>query len=321
MEYRRIGQWGVQVSTVSLGSWLTYGGSVAEDTATACIHRAYDLGVNFFDTANIYMRGRAEEVVGRALKPYERDSYVLATKVFFPMTDLPNGGGLSRKHIMEQCHASLRRLDVDYVDLYQCHRWDEHTPLEETCATMNDIVRSGKALYWGVSEWSGPQIRDAVALCRREGWAVPISNQPQYSAIWRSIEEEVLPTSIELGLGQVVWSPLAMGILTGKYLNTEDPPSDSRAAGDDKWFMAYYWTQETLDAVQQVLPLAEEAGCTPAQLALAWCLRTEGISSVIVGASRPEQVEDNVVAAGLRIDPEIIARMDEILAPVQARSE
>jgi aryl-alcohol dehydrogenase-like predicted oxidoreductase len=286
MQYRQIGQWGVQVSSVGLGSWLTYGGSVDEANATACIERAYDLGVNFFDTANIYMKGASEIVVGNALKQYERDSYVLATKVFFPMTDLPNGGGLSRKHIMEQCHASLRRLDVDYVDLYQCHRWDERTPLEETCATMNDIVRAGKALYWGVSEWTGPQIRAAVELCRDQGWAVPVSNQPQYSALWRIIENDVLPTSVELGLGQVVWSPIAMGVLSGKYTDVENPPAGSRAAGDDKYFMAYFWTQETLDAVQQVLPLAADAGCTPAQLALAWCLKTNGISSVIAGATR-----------------------------------
>lgn len=319
MQYRRIGQWGVQVSSISLGSWLTYGGSVGDDTATQCIKRAYELGVNFFDTANIYMKGAAEVVVGEALKPYERDSYVLATKVYFPMTDLPNGRGLSRKHVMEQCHASLRRLQADYVDLYQCHRYDDDTPLEETCATMNDLVRQGKTLYWGVSEWSAEQIRAAVDVCRREGWAVPISNQPQYSALWRIIEDDVVPTSVELGLGQVVWSPLAMGVLTGKYTDVNDPPAGTRAAGDDKWFMAYFWTQETLDAVQQVLPLANEAGCTPAQLALAWCLRNDGVSSVIVGASRPEQVDDNLAAADLEIDPEIFDRMDAILAPVQAR--
>lgn len=321
MEYRNIGQWGVQVSAVGLGSWLTYGGSVAEDTATACIEHAYDRGVNFFDTANIYMRGRAEEVVGKALKPYDRASYVLATKVFFPMTELPNGRGLSRKHIMEQCHASLRRLDVEYVDLYQCHRWDEHTPLEETCATMNDIVRAGKALYWGVSEWSGPQIRAAVELCRREGWAVPASNQPQYSALWRVIEDDVLPTSIELGLGQVVWSPLAMGILTGKYTDVDAPPAGSRAAGDDAFFMGNFWHQATLDAVQQVVPLAEEADCTAAQLALAWCLREQGVSSVIVGASRPDQLDDTLAAADLAIDPGILARYGELLSAVAARPE
>lgn len=319
MQYRRIGQWGIEVSAVSLGSWLTYGGSVEEDTAAQCVARAYDLGVNFFDTANIYMRGAAEVVVGKALAPYERESYVLATKVFFPMTELPNGRGLSRKHIIEQCHASLRRLQVDYVDLYQCHRYDEHTPLEETCRAMNDLVAQGKTLYWGVSEWSATQIRNAVELCRAAGWAVPISNQPQYSALWRVIEDQVIPTSVELGLGQVVWSPLAMGVLTGKYTNVDTPPDGTRAAGDDKWFMANFWRQETLDAVQELLPLASDAGCTPAQLALAWCLQRDAISSVIVGASRPDQVDDNVLAADLTIDADVFAAMDKILAEVQAR--
>ncbi|MFZ4516181.1 MAG: aldo/keto reductase family protein [Acidimicrobiia bacterium] len=319
MQYRNVGQWGIQVSSISLGSWLTYGGSVGNDTATRCVERAYDLGINFFDTANIYMKGAAEEVVGKALAPYARDSYVLATKVFFPMTELPNGRGLSRKHIMEQCHASLTRLNAKYVDLYQCHRFDESTPLEETCSAMNDLVRQGKTLYWGVSEWSGPRIREAVRICRDAGWAVPISNQPQYSALWRVIEDDVIPTSVELGLGQVVWSPLAMGVLSGKYHDVENPPSGSRAAGDDKWFMANFWRQETLDAVQQLVPLAHDAGCTLAQLALAWCLQRDAISSVIAGASRPDHVDENVVAADLEIDPEIFASMDNVLAEVQAR--
>ncbi|MBA2529039.1 MAG: aldo/keto reductase family protein [Euzebyales bacterium] len=318
MQYRKLGRWGVQVSAVGLGSWLTYGGSVAEDTASECIARAYELGVTFFDTANVYMRGRAEEVVGKALADHPRDSFVLATKVFFPMGGGPNDTGLSRKHVVEQCHASLRRLGTDYVDLYQCHRYDEDTPLEETCQVMDDLVRAGKVLYWGVSEWSADQIAHAVGLCRAQGWAVPVSNQPQYSALWRQIEERVLPTCEDLGLGNVVWSPLAMGILTGKYRSTDDVPAGSRAAGDDAKFMDRYFTQDVLDAVAEARGVADEAGCTLSQLALAWCLRQPFVSSVIVGATRTGHVDDNVTAADLDLDDDVIDAFDEILEPVAA---
>ncbi|MDQ3406267.1 MAG: aldo/keto reductase family protein [Actinomycetota bacterium] len=318
MQYRKLGRWGVQVSAVGLGSWLTYGGSVAEDTASECIARAYELGVTFFDTANVYMRGRAEEVVGKALADHPRDSFVLATKVFFPMGGGPNDTGLSRKHVVEQCHASLRRLGTDYVDLYQCHRYDEDTPLEETCQVMDDLVRDGKVLYWGVSEWSADQIAHAVGLCRAQGWAVPVSNQPQYSALWRQIEERVLPTCEDLGLGNVVWSPLAMGILTGKYRSTDDVPAGSRAAGDDAKFMDRYFTQDVLDAVAEARGVADEAGCTLSQLALAWCLRQPFVSSVIVGATRTGHVDDNVTAADLDLDDDVIDAFDEILEPVAA---
>jgi aryl-alcohol dehydrogenase-like predicted oxidoreductase len=315
VEHRKLGQWGVKVSAVSLGSWLTYGGSVGEDTARACIARAYDLGVTFFDTANSYGRGRAEKVVGPALAAYPRDSYVLATKVYFPMGEGPNDGGLSRKHVTEQCHHSLRRLGVDYIDLYQCHRYDEDTPLEETCRVMDDLVRAGKILYWGVSEWTAEQIRAAVDLCRSAGWAPPASNQPQYSALWRRIEADVLPTSAELGLGTVVWSPLAMGVLTGKYRSTDDLPADSRAAGEDGKFMGRYLTAEVLDAVARLRAVAEEAGVSLAQLSLAWCLRRPEVSSVIVGATKVEHVEDNVAAAGLDPGADALQAVDELLAP------
>ncbi|MDP9020525.1 MAG: aldo/keto reductase, partial [Actinomycetota bacterium] len=211
MRYRRLGHAGVEVSVVALGSWLTYGGSVEEETAAACIRRAFDQGVNFFDTANVYARGRAEEVVGRTLRELRRDDYVLATKVYFPVGDGPNDSGLSRKHVWEQAHHSLRRLGVDYIDLYQCHRYDAETPLEETCRVMDDLVRAGEILYWGTSEWSADQLRRAVELCRSQGWSAPVSNQPQYSVLQRRIETSVLPTSEELGVGNVVWSPLAMG--------------------------------------------------------------------------------------------------------------
>jgi voltage-dependent potassium channel beta subunit len=318
MQYRKLGRWGVQVSSVGLGSWLTYGGSVEADRAKECIHRAYDLGVNFFDTANVYMRGRAEEIVGEGLSGYPRDSFVLATKVFFPMGDRPNDTGLSRKHVTEQCHHSLRRLGTDYIDLYQCHRYDEDTPLEETCRVMDDLIRAGKVLYWGVSEWSADQIAHAVSICRTEGWALPASNQPQYSALWRQIEDRVLPTCEDLGLGNVVWSPLAMGILTGKYTSVDDVPEGSRAAGGDAKFMDRYFNSDVLDAVAETKSVADEAGCTLSQLALAWCLRQDFVSSVIVGATKTEHVDDNVAAADLDLGDEVIDAFDELLEPVAA---
>jgi voltage-dependent potassium channel beta subunit len=316
MRFRNLGRWGVKVSTVGLGSWLTYGGSVEEDTAKACIERAYQLGVTFFDTANVYARGRAEEVVGRTLAQFRRESYVLATKVFFPMSDGPNDRGLSRKHVFEQCNASLKRLGVDYVDLYQCHRFDKNTPLDETCAIMDQLVRQGKILYWGVSEWNADQIEAAVTMCRARGWAEPVSNQPQYSALWRQIEERILPTTTQYGMGNVVWSPLAMGILSGKYTNAMHPPPGTRASGPASGMMEDYFTQPVLDAVQRVVPIAKEAGVSLPQLALAWCLRKPGISSVIFGATKPQHVDDNVAAANVDIDAAIFTRMDEILEPV-----
>jgi aryl-alcohol dehydrogenase-like predicted oxidoreductase len=316
MRYRKLGHWGVNVSVIGLGSWLTYGGAVEEAAARDCIVRAFERGINFFDTANVYARGRSEEVVGRAIAQFDRDDIVLATKVYFPMDSGPNDRGLSRKHIREQIDRSLTRLGVSYIDLYQCHRYDENTLLEETCGAMNDLVRAGKILYWGVSEWTADQIGAAVLLCRARGWAEPVSNQPQYSALWRRIEARVLPACREYGLGNVVWSPLAMGILTGKYTDASRPPAGSRAAGQSADMMSRYFSQPVLDAVGRLAPLAAEAGCTLAQLSLAWCLRDTVISSVIIGATRPEQVDDNAAAAGLDLDPAIFTKMNEILAPV-----
>jgi voltage-dependent potassium channel beta subunit len=316
MRYRKLGRWGVKVSVIGLGSWLTYGGAVEESAARDCIARAFARGINFFDTANVYSRGRSEEAVGRAIASFDRDDIVLATKVYFPMDSGPNDRGLSRKHIREQIDRSLLRLGTSYVDLYQCHRYDVATPLEETCAAMNDLVSAGKILYWGVSEWTADQIAAAVVLCRARGWAEPVSNQPQYSALWRRIEERVLPACREYGLGNVVWSPLAMGILTGKYTDAANPPAGTRAAGQSAEMMRRYFNAPVLDAVQALRPLAAQAGCSLAQLALAWCLRDEVVSSVIVGATRPEQVDDNVAAAELDIDPAIFREMDTILAPV-----
>ena len=316
MQYRRLGQAGVRLSAVGLGSWLTYGGSVEEATARRCIERALDLGVNFIDTANVYGRGRAEEVVGRALAAHPRESYVLATKVYFPMGEGPNDRGLSRKHVFEQCHLSLRRLGIEHIDLYQCHRWDEGTPLEETCGIMNDLTRQGKILYWGVSEWPAAGIREAFELCRERGWTPPSSNQPEYNALQRSIEREVLPTTRELGMGNVVWSPLAQGILTGKYRSVAAPPEGSRAAGPQSGFMQRYMRAEVLEAVGRLGAVAGEAGCTVPQLALAWCLRRPEVTSVIVGATSERHVDENAAAAELDLDPAIVDTVDRLLDPV-----
>jgi voltage-dependent potassium channel beta subunit len=316
MRYRKIGRWGVRVSVLGLGSWLTYGGSVEEQTARDCVKRAYAAGVPFFDTANVYAGGRAEEIYGRALSDVRRDSIVLATKVYFPMGNGPNDRGLSRKHIREQIDASLGRLGVDYVDLYQCHRYDSTTPLEETCSAMNDLVRAGKILYWGVSEWTADQIAAACDLARARGWAEPISNQPQYSALWRRVEERVFPTCREFGLGNVVWSPLAMGVLTGKYGSGNAVPAGSRAAGPAGRMMGEYVTQPILAAVARLRPLAEQAHCTVAQLALAWAIRDDVVAAAIVGASRPEQLDETLAAGDLDIDPAIFEELERILEPV-----
>jgi aryl-alcohol dehydrogenase-like predicted oxidoreductase len=319
MRYRNLGRWGVKVSTVGLGSWLTYGSSVEEETAKACIARAYELGVTFFDTANVYARGRAEEVVGRALAPFRRESIVLATKVFFPMSDGPNDRGLSRKHVTEQCNASLKRLGVDYLDLYQCHRYDKATPLDETCTVMDSLVRAGKILYWGVSEWDADQIEAAVTMCRARGLAEPVSNQPQYNLLWPQIQDRILPTTSQYGLGNVCWSPLAMGVLTGKYTDANVPIPGSRAAGPASGMMGTFFKQPILDAVQQALPIAKDAGVPLSQLALAWCLRKPGISSVIFGATKVEHVDDNVAAASLDVDATVFAQLEAVLEPVAQR--
>jgi voltage-dependent potassium channel beta subunit len=317
MRYRQLGSWGVKVSEISLGSWLTYGGSVADEQAIACIHRAFELGVNFFDTANVYRRGAAEEVTGRALKDFRRDDYFLATKVYFAMGEGPNDRGLSRKHIMEQCHASLRRLGVDYVDLYQCHRPDPTVPLEETLRALDDIVTQGKALYVGVSMWSAELLDEARRLQHKLNFDPIVSNQPEYSMIHRDIEEDVLPVCKQLAIGQVVYSPIAQGVLTGKYRPGEGAPQGTRAATPgDSGFMERFMRDDLLAAVQDLRPIADELGITMAQMAIAWVLREPGVSSAIVGASRPEQVEENVAASGIELPPEALARIDEVLKPV-----
>jgi voltage-dependent potassium channel beta subunit len=316
MRYRTLGHSGLQLSVIGLGSWLTFGKSVDRDTARACVLRAWERGVNFIDTANVYARGAAEETLAPVLKELERGALVLATKVYFPLGESPNERGLSRKHVRAQLDASLARLQVEYVDLYQCHRYDTSTPLEETCEMMNDLVRQGKTLYWGVSEWNADQIAAAATICAARGWARPISNQPQYNALWRRIEARVLPACREYGLGNVVWSPLAMGILTGKYTDAARPSAGTRAAGESAEMMEDYFTQPVLDAVARLAPLARRAGCTLAQLSLAWCLRDEAITSAIVGATRVSQLDENLAAADVDVDPAIFEEMDAILTPV-----
>jgi aryl-alcohol dehydrogenase-like predicted oxidoreductase len=317
VEYRRLGGSGVKVSEISLGSWLTYGGSVAEEQARACIDRAYEIGINFFDTANVYMRGAAEEIVGRALKDFERDSYFLATKVYFPMGDGPNDRGLSRKHITEQCNGSLKWLGVDYVDLYQCHRYDENTPLEETLGALDDLVRAGKVLYIGVSEWTADQISDALRIAREMNLDRIVSNQPQYNMIQRRIEGEVIPLCEREGIGQVVFSPLAQGVLTGKYRPGDAPEEGTRAADpENNRFMQQLMNEQVLSAVDGLRSVASDAGLTMPQLALAWVLRQEDVSSAIIGASRPEQVDANAGASGVQISADMVNEVDRILEGV-----
>lgn len=316
MNYRHLGKYGVKVSEVSLGSWLTYGGATGDEAAVACIEKAYDLGINLFDTANVYARGKAEEVVGRGLKAYRRDSFVLATKVYFPMGDGPNDRGLSRKHIVEQCNLSLKRLGTDYIDLYQAHRYDTETPLNETLMAFDDLVRQGKILYYGVSQWSAGQLAHGVDVARMGGLHPIASNQPVYNAVNRDLEKEVMPLCGREGIGLIVYSPLAQGVLTGKYKPGQPPPEGSRAADPQQnMFMNQGKLDENLlEKVQKLNPIAERHGITLSQLALAWILRRSEISSVIIGASKPSQVEDNAGASGVTLSPQDIADIDTALA-------
>lgn len=313
MEYRRLGDTGLKVSEISLGSWLTYGGYVEEQKATATIDKAYDLGINFFDTANVYMRGEAEKVVGKALSKYDRSSYVLATKVFGKMGDGPNDAGLSRKHIMEQCHASLKRLGTDYVDVYYCHRYDPSTPLDETLRALDDLVRQGKVLYVGVSEWTAEQITEAVHLADKKLLDRIVVNQPNYSMLHRKIETEIIPISEKHGLGQVVFSPLAQGVLTGKYKLGEAIPEGSRAA-QGSINLSHVLTETNLDKVEQLKLVADQESLSLSQLAIAWILRQPNVASALVGASRPEQLEENVKASGLKLSENTLQQIEEILA-------
>lgn len=313
MKYRQLGSSELEVSEISLGTWLTTGVGIGKETAIACIDRAFDLGINFIDTANAYGRGASERVIGEALKDRARDSYVLATKVYFPMSDTDRG--LAREQIVKQIDASLGRLRTGHVDLYQCHRYDENTPLEETMTALTDIVKAGKVRYIGFSEWEPDHIRAALDMV--PGVEKFVSSQPQYSLLWRRPEKAVIPLCKDNGISQIVWSPLGQGVLTGKYDADGPPPEDSRAASDDMGgFMERLIRPGTIRAVDEIRPLAEEAGCTMAQFALAWILREPNMASAIVGASRPDQLDDNAAASGLEIDPGLFARAEQIVAAI-----
>lgn len=317
MKYRKLGNSGLKVSEVGLGSWLTYGESVAEQNAIDCIHKAYDLGINFFDTANVYNRGAAEKVVGQAIQSFQRDSIVLATKVYFPMGEGPNDRGLSRKHIVEQCDASLKRLGTDYIDLYQCHRYDSGTPLEETMLALDDLVKQGKILYYGVSEWSAAQITDAVHITKERNLHPLISNQPIYNMLVRYIEKEVLPVSEQNGIGQVVFSPLAQGMLTGKYKPGQAIPSGTRASNDQiNSLIKTYLRDDVLTCIDRLDQIAGRMGVKLSQLAVAWILRQPGVSSAIFGASRVSQVEENVQAVDIEIPQDALDEIEAILKEI-----
>jgi aryl-alcohol dehydrogenase-like predicted oxidoreductase len=316
MEHRYLGNSGLKISEISYGNWITHGSQVGDDQAIACVHAALDAGITTFDTADVYAGTRAEVVLGKALDGQRREGLEIFTKVYWPTGPGPNDRGLSRKHIMESIDGSLRRLGTDYVDLYQAHRYDTETPLDETMQAFADVVRAGKALYIGVSEWTADQIRAGHALATELGIGF-ISNQPQYSALWRVIEGEVVPTSRELGVSQIVWSPIAQGVLTGKYLPGQAPPEQSRATDETGAnFISRLMRDEVLTAVQDLVPIAADCGITMAQLAVAWVLRNDNVASAIVGASRPEQIADNAEASGVVLDDDVMARVDAALASV-----
>jgi aryl-alcohol dehydrogenase-like predicted oxidoreductase len=317
MEYRHLGRSGLKISEIAYGNWITHGSQVEEEAAKACVAAALDEGVTTFDTADVYAGTRAEQVLGRALRGVRRESLEICTKAFWPVGPGPNDTGLSRKHVIESAHGSLRRLQTDYVDLYQAHRYDHETPLEETLRAFDDLVRQGKVLYVGVSEWRAEEIAAALRIAEQMGFDRIVSNQPQYNMLWRVIEAEVIPLCEKEGLGQVVFSPIAQGVLTGKYLPGAAPPAGSRAtdAGGSR-FIRDYLTDDILTRVQRLKPLADEAGLTLAQLAVAWTLQNPNVSAAIVGATRPEQVRDNVRASGVRLDPGLMSRIDDVLGPV-----
>jgi aryl-alcohol dehydrogenase-like predicted oxidoreductase len=321
VEYRYLGNSGLKISEITYGNWLTHGSQVENDVATKCVHAALDAGITTFDTADVYANTKAEEVLGEALKGQRRASTEIFTKVYWPTGPKgPNDTGLSRKHVMESINGSLTRLGTDYVDLYQAHRFDVETPLEETMQAFADIVRQGKALYIGVSEWTADQIRAGAALAKDLGFQL-ISSQPQYSMLWRVIEDEVVPASRELGLSQIVWSPMAQGVLSGKYVPGKELPAGSRAT-DDKGgakMIERFMRDDVLQRVQDLRPVADELGLSMAQLAVAWVLQNDNVAAALVGASRPEQVAENVKASGVTIPGELMARIDDVLAGVVER--
>ena len=320
MDYRHLGRSGLKISEIAYGNWITHGSQVEETAALACVRAARDEGITTFDTADVYAGGRAEEVLGRALHGVRRESIEICTKVFWPIGNGPNDRGLSRKHITESLHASLRRLGTDYVDLYQAHRYDHETPVEETVRAFDDLVRAGKVLYVGVSEWRAEEISAALRAADELGLDRIVSNQPQYNMLWRVIEAEVVPLCEKEGLGQIVWSPIAQGVLTGKYSPGDAPPAGSRATDPSgSRFMTDLLTDDVLAAVQRLAPVAADVGLSMAQLAVAWTLQNPDVAAAIVGATRPEQVRENVKAAGVRLDAGVMARIDEALGGVVVR--
>lgn len=317
MKYRRLGRSGLQVSEIALGSWLTHDDPAQAAAAEAVIHKAYELGINYFDTANMYAGGEAERIMGRALAGYERDSYVIGTKVYFDMGEGPNRGGLSRKHIMEQCEASLKRMGADYIDLYYCHRYDENTPLDETLRAMDDLVTQGKVLYVGISEWGEGQIAEAAGVAERLLLDPIVVNQPEYNMFTRRIEADIVPMCEKQGIGQVVFSPLAHGVLSGKYRKGRELPAGSRATNPEHnhWIRSQgLLSEQRLEQIERLIGVAEQLDLTLVQLALAWNLRLPNISSCIIGATGPEQVEQNAAASGIALPDDVLAQIEGILA-------
>jgi aryl-alcohol dehydrogenase-like predicted oxidoreductase len=315
MEYRRLGSSGMYVSEIAYGNWITHGSQVEEDAAIKCVKAALTEGITTFDTADVYAGTRAETVLGKALKGVKRESYELFTKVYWPTGTGKNDRGLSRKHIMESVHASLKRLNTDHIDLYQMHRFDFEAPLEESLQAFEDLVRQGKVHYIGFSEWNAQQINDALGIQKQNGWTRFVSSQPQYSMLWRVIEREVIPLSEQEGIGQIVWSPIAQGVLTGKYLPGKKPPVGSRATDKKSGagMISRWMRDDVLTAVQNLKPIADEVGLTLSQLALAWALQNKNVSAVIMGATKPTQVKENVKASGVKLDHEVIQKIDSVL--------
>lgn len=317
MRYRHLGNTGMMVSAISYGNWITHGGQVGDDAAIACVKAALNGGVTTFDTADAYMQGAAETVLGKALHGIDRTQIEIFTKVYWPTGPNPNNRGLSRKHIMESCHNSLRRLGTDHVDLYQAHRFDYETPLEETLQAFDDLVRQGKVHYVGVSEWTASEIANGLRIADEMGFDRIVSSQPQYSALWRVIEAEVVPLCIKEGIGQIVWSPLAQGVLTGKYLPGQAPPPGSRATSENgAQFINWLLQDATLESVQRFVSVAKDAGHTPAELAIAWVLANTNVSSAIIGATRPEQVVENLKAAEIDLSSDLLDAVDRALGAV-----
>ncbi len=321
MEYRRLGSTGMYVSEISYGNWITHGSQVEQEAAIKCVKTAFDLGITTFDTADVYAGTRAETVLGKALKGIRRESYELFTKVYWPTGTGKNDRGLSRKHIMESCHASLKRLNVDHIDLYQMHRFDFETPLEESLQAFEDLIRQGKVNYIGFSEWTAAQISSALKIQDARGYSRFVSSQPQYSALWRVIEEEVVPLSRKEGIGQIVWSPIAQGVLTGKYKPGAKPPAGSRATDKKSGagMISRWMRDEVLEAVQKLKPVADSVGLSMSQFAIAWVLQNDNVSSAIMGATKPSQVKENVKASGVKLDASVMKAIDSALGTLPER--